>query len=108
MLFGAEKNKGLRVKPGTVSLEVIDINENGNSVDDVLVHNEKDRTMAGLLGAMEPGTFPVALGVLYAEPRQASYDRSVHAQVANAKSQKGEGDIKSLLHSGHTWTVASE
>jgi 2-oxoglutarate ferredoxin oxidoreductase subunit beta len=105
MLFGQERTKGLRVKPGTVSLEVVDLNEDGHSVDDILVHNETDRTIAGLLGAMEPPDFPVALGVLYGHPRDSSYDRSVHAQVAHAKAQKGEGDIKALLYGGHTWTV---
>ncbi|NIR43475.1 MAG: 2-oxoacid:ferredoxin oxidoreductase subunit beta, partial [Gemmatimonadetes bacterium] len=43
LLFGKEMKKGLRVKPGTLRLEVVTVGEDGVSADDVLVHDETDR-----------------------------------------------------------------
>jgi 2-oxoglutarate ferredoxin oxidoreductase subunit beta len=57
-----------------------------------------------LLAAMQPPTFPVALGVLYCDPAP-TYDGAVHDQVNAIKSEKGDGDFDELLRRGHTWTV---
>src|SRR5690606_5126240 len=64
MLFGPEKNKGLRIKPNSVDLEIVTVGENGVTEADLLVHDETNRTMAYMLAQLEPPTFPIALGVL--------------------------------------------
>ena len=102
LLYGAEGNKGLRMKPGVIELETVTVGEDGITEDDILVHDETNRVLAGLLGDLRP-PFPVAIGVLYCNPAVESYEESVHAQVAHAKASKGVGDFNALLRSGHTW-----
>ncbi|HVI01234.1 MAG TPA: 2-oxoacid:ferredoxin oxidoreductase subunit beta [Enhygromyxa sp.] len=101
MLFG--ENKGLRLKPNSLELEIVTIGENGITEADVLIHDETNRPMAFLLGGLEPPHFPIALGVLLRDPAP-SYDASVLAQIAAAQA-KGPGNLDALLRAGHTWTV---
>ncbi len=104
MLFGKEGNRGLRLKPGRLALEAVILGEDGIGESDILVHDETDRAMAGLLAAMEPPTLPVALGVLYCEPAEASYEAKVLAEVDAAQRAK-PGSLDALLKKGHTWSV---
>ncbi|NVB37466.1 2-oxoacid:ferredoxin oxidoreductase subunit beta [Pseudenhygromyxa sp. WMMC2535] len=103
MLFGENNDKGLRLRPNSLELEVVTVGEGGISESDILVHDETNRAMAFLLAGLEPPSFPLALGVLY---RQAAptYEAAALAQVDAAKA-KDPGDLDALLHSGHTWTV---
>jgi 2-oxoglutarate ferredoxin oxidoreductase subunit beta len=104
LIFGADSNKGLRIKKDVMWLEVITIGEDGVTEDDVLLHDETNRSLAMLLASMKPPAFPVALGVLYCDPAP-TYDGAVHDQVNAIKSDKGEGDFDELLRRGHTWEV---
>lgn len=104
MIFGAEANKGLRLKPNSLSLEVVTIGENGITVDDILVHDQTNRAMAFLLAAMEPPSFPIALGVLYCDTTVGSFEAAIHAQVDQAKQQR-KADLAALMRKGHTWVV---
>ena len=107
LVFGREGDKGLRLNPGILKLEVARLGENGVSEDDLLVHDETNRTLAGMLAAMEPSAMPVALGVLYCDP-VPSYDRQVGEQMAAARGPLDPGpDLNALLRQGHTWTVGS-
>lgn len=99
------ENKGLRLNPKQLALEVVTIGEDGVTEDDILVHDETNKSMALLLANLEPPHFPIALGVLYCEPEPASYDSSVIAQVEAAKQSSKIDSIDALLRSGHTWTV---
>ncbi|MEQ8509003.1 MAG: 2-oxoacid:ferredoxin oxidoreductase subunit beta [Rhodospirillaceae bacterium] len=103
LIFGAEGNKGLRIKPGAFELEVVTIGEGGVTEQDILFHDETNRVLAGLLVSMKPPEMPVALGVIYCDPAP-SYEVAVREQVETAKS-KGLGDLDVLLRSGNTWTV---
>ena len=105
LVFGAERNKGLRMKPGTMELEVVTIGEAGMSMDDILVHDETNRTLASMLAAMEAPTFPVAIGVIYCNPGP-SYVESLRNQSEAAKNAAPKADINDLLRSGHTWEIA--
>ena len=104
LIFGAESNKGLRIKEGLMWLEVVTIGEDGVTEDDVLLHDETNRPLAMLLASMKPPAFPVALGVLYCDPAP-TYDAAVHDQVDAIKGDKGNGDFDKLLRQGHTWEV---
>jgi 2-oxoglutarate ferredoxin oxidoreductase subunit beta len=108
LIFGKEQNKGLRLKAGTLSLEVVTIGEDGVTEADILVHNEADRTLAFLLAQLAPPEFPMVFGVLYNNPAPESFDRAVHAQNKLALEKNGEGDLNALLRTGHTWTVDSQ
>ncbi len=100
LIFGAEKNRGLRLKPGTLQLEAVTIGENGVGADDLLVHDEKDRNLASLLVQMEPPDLPVALGVIYCDPAPAFED-----QVTTRLDAACCGDLNDVLRAGRTWQV---
>jgi 2-oxoglutarate ferredoxin oxidoreductase subunit beta len=89
LLFGKSKEKGLRLKPGKLELEVVP------AAPDVLVHDETNRPLAQLLAALEP-PFPVAMGVLYCNPA-TSYEREVVVETG--------GSLDALLNSERTWEV---
>ena len=104
LIFGAEGNKGIRINHDILDLEVVTVGENGVTLDDVLVHDETNRTLAGWLARMEAPDFPVAIGVLYCDPAE-SYEAAVQRQIEEAKKNAPPPSLNSLLQSGHTWTV---
>jgi 2-oxoglutarate ferredoxin oxidoreductase subunit beta len=105
MIFGKDADKGLRLATkGKLALEVVKLGEDGVTEADLLVHDETDRAMAGLLAALQPPQMPVALGVLYCDPAP-SYEASVVGEVDAAK-RAHPANLAELLHKGHTWTVS--
>ena len=105
MLFGKDSKKGLRLKPGALELEVVEIGQNGVGEGDVLVHDEKNRVQAMMLATLQPPAFPVALGVLYCDPAP-TYEQAVADQAKVVLARQPDGDLNKLLRKGHTWTVA--
>jgi 2-oxoglutarate ferredoxin oxidoreductase subunit beta len=103
LVFGKDRDKGLRFIPGTMTLEVVTVGKDGVSIDDVLVHDQTNRSLAMLLATGCGPDFPVALGVLYRDPRP-TYETAVHAQLAEAQAQ-GADDWNAVLRRGHTWVV---
>src|SRR5690606_34936013 len=68
-----------------------------------IVHNAKNRAIAHMLVEMPFGPFPMALGVLYDDPRP-TFESAVVEQ--NAKATQGrEASLAKLLGKGQTWTV---
>ena len=102
LVFGKDKNKGLRLRTQTLELEVVTIGENGVTAADILVHDEKNRTLASLLGSLHPPTFPQVLGVVYCDPAP-TFEDAIHAQMRAATGPK---DLNALMRAGQTWTVA--
>ena len=99
--FGADNTKGLRVRPGTLELEVVMVGKQGVTEEDLLMHDETNRTLASLLAAMDPPTFPVALGVLYCDPAP-TYGEGMRDQMEGVGDP---GSLNDLLRQGRTWTV---
>lgn len=104
MIFGKESNKGLRLKPGTIALEVVTIGEDGVTEADILVHDQTNKVMAQLLVELDRNDFPVALGVIYSDPAPA-FEVAVHAQANEVKANRGAGDLNALIRQGRTWEV---
>ena len=104
LVFGKDRDKGLRLTPGTHELEVVGLGEGDLGESDVLVHDETDRTLAGLLVRLEP-PMPVALGVIYCNPAP-TYEALVAEQTEQARAGAPAGDLNALLRHGNTWTVA--
>jgi len=102
LIFGAEKNKGLRFDPVRVQIEVVAIGENGVTKEDILVHDETNRTLAALLAAMQPPNHPMAIGVLYSNPVD-TYESQVYGQIATARN--GGAGLNDVMRRGHTWRV---
>ncbi len=101
MLFGKERNHGIRMRPGTLSLEVVTLGEGGLTESDVLVHDQTNRLMAQMLAALKPPEFPVALGVLYDDPAP-SYEVELGQLLAR---DQVKGTLDTLLRGSQTWTV---
>ena len=107
MIFGAEKNKGIRLNG--LQPEVVTIGENGVSVSDLWVHDETDpdATRTQILSRMWWPDFPVPVGVFRRVPRP-THDNLLIQQIEGAKAAraaKGPVDLQKLLASGETWTV---
>ena len=47
----------------------------------------------------------VPLGV-FRQVERPTYDESVAAQIAEARAERGDGELEALLHAGDTWTLA--
>ncbi|MEM7224065.1 MAG: 2-oxoacid:ferredoxin oxidoreductase subunit beta [Pseudomonadota bacterium] len=105
LTFGKDNGKGLRIKPGTLELEVIDLSEGQFGPEDCLVHDQTDRTLATLLAGLEPPAFPVALGVLYCNPEEALEVSAKAARPETQRSRSERDDLAALLRNGHTWSV---
>ena len=105
LLFGPERDRGLRLDPRRLALEVVRVGAGGVAVGEVLVHDEGNRVLADLLAAMRPPEFPVALGVLYCDP-SPTYESGVFGQVHEARAgQAAVPDVADLLRKGPTWVV---
>ncbi len=105
LIFGGGGNKGLRLKTGMIELEAVTIGENGVGEDDILVHDETNRMIAGLLARMQHPEFPMPIGVFYCDPAKP-YDQAVLEQDAAIAEKSPPGDLNALLRKGRTWTVA--
>jgi 2-oxoglutarate ferredoxin oxidoreductase subunit beta len=107
LIFGKNRDKGLRLNPQKLCVEAVELGKDGVTEADLLVHDEGNPTLAGMLAAMEPPEMPIALGVIYCSPN-GSYEVEVEAQVAALSGGRRPdhitGDINELLRSGHTWT----
>ncbi len=111
LVFGKGRDKGIRLKPGALELEVVSIGEGGVAEGDLLIHDETSRPMAQMLAALEPPVFPVAMGVLYCDPAP-SYERAIHERIESRRSDDGSAGsgrarLTALLRQGHTWEVTS-
>jgi len=106
LVFGKEKNRGLKLAPGGSHVDVVVIGEGGVTLADVWIHDQTNRTLAFLLSQLSPTMpgFPMAFGVLFNDP-MPSYDATVTSQNADVIAKSGRGDIDKLLRSGHTWKV---
>ncbi|MCP4329811.1 MAG: 2-oxoacid:ferredoxin oxidoreductase subunit beta [Alphaproteobacteria bacterium] len=104
LIFGADRDKGLRLVPGTLDVEVVTIGDNGFTEKDVMFHDETNHWLAALLAAMEPPNFPVAVGVLYCDPA-TPYEANFPQNTPLGGSVTSNDDLNGMLRSGHTWTV---
>ena len=103
MIFGPTDNKGIYLD-GT-NPKVVDIGKK-YSVDDILVHNEKDKFIADMLSNFTSNdVFPEPIGVLYCKER-ATYDGLMEEQMKEAqKKDKSKKTLHDLLNAGDTWEV---
>jgi 2-oxoglutarate/2-oxoacid ferredoxin oxidoreductase subunit beta len=103
LIFGADKNLGIRLNTNTLKLEAVAIGENGVTEDDILVHDEKNRSLATMLAEMDGHELPVAMGVLYCDPAE-TYENGITQQM-EAAHETTTPSIDALLREGHTWQV---
>ena len=105
LTFGKEHEKGIRMNPHTLMLEVVTIGEDGVAEDDIVVHDETNKVLAKMLSDLKLPDFPEPVGVIYCEPNAPSYTDDVYRQRIAVRQASGPRDLNALLRSGHTWTV---
>lgn len=106
LIYGKDRNRGIRMKPGAVELEAVTIGEGGVGEGDLVVHDETNRNLALLLASMQSPEMPVALGVLHCHDAP-SYEVLAKKQMEEAAAAKPGANINALLRQGYTWTVES-
>lgn len=102
MVFGKEKNRGIRLDGNTPM--IVEIGDKW-SLDDVLVHNESDYVIASLLSNLTyQSDFPDPIGVLYAID-SPTYEELMLNQISDAIGKKGSTSVQDMLNAGDTWVV---
>ena len=107
MLFGSDKSpggtQGIALDRERLRLMVVSV-ENGDwQAAGVIVHDVTNRSIAHMLVEMPFGPFPMALGVLYDDPRP-TFEAAVAEERAKSSAGK-EANLAKLLGKGQTWTV---
>lgn len=106
LIFGAERDKGIRFANGHP--EIVTIGENGVTEADLIVHDEKDRSLANMYSQMAYPEFPEPMGVLYADPSRPTYDSLVHDQINEARVKAGDPSdeaLQALITGNEPWVV---
>ncbi|CAN5238569.1 2-oxoacid:ferredoxin oxidoreductase subunit beta [soil metagenome] len=102
--FGPDRERGI-VLDGQGHAGIADVATVGE--DAILVHDEArhDPGLAFLLSRLATGPDqPTPVGVFRAVDR-LEYASETSRQLASAQEARGPGDLRTLLHSGATWTV---
>ncbi len=102
MLF-AKGTKGIALDTEKLTLKVVDVVDGDWQAAGVIVHDVTNRSIAHMLVEMPFGPFPMALGVLYDDPRP-TFEAAVMAEREKAAAGK-EPNLAKLLAKGQTWTV---
>lgn len=104
MIFGKEKNKGIRLSG--LKLEVVTIGENGVTEEDLLIHDthDQDPTLHLMLIRMALPEFPVALGVIR-EVSTSVYEDVLVSQISQAQEKTKYANLDDFFASGEVWEV---
>lgn len=109
LLFGKDKDKGIRMTPNGMP-EIVSVGDGEGQVplSEVPLHDETvvDPGYAFMLGQLQHPRFPVPVGVLRAV-KAPTYDEMVGDQIKLAKSQAKATDLESLWNMGDTWDAGS-
>ena len=97
LLFGKDRDKGLRPRADGFGLEIVPAGTEG-----IGRHDETNPFLAAMLAALEP-PMPVAIGVLLDNP--ASTHEAAAPEAAEA-GRTDSTDLNSLLRRGATWQMS--
>jgi 2-oxoglutarate ferredoxin oxidoreductase subunit beta len=110
MRFGADGGKGIRAGTRSMAPEVVEVGDGPGQCpeSELMIHDEQGSAAYHfMLSQMTYPDFPMPMGVFRAIER-TPYDALATAQIERARADKGEGDLKDLLHSGMTWEVGPD
>ncbi|TSA27017.1 MAG: 2-oxoacid:ferredoxin oxidoreductase subunit beta, partial [Ignavibacteriales bacterium] len=105
MVYGKENDKGIKLDGFTPV--VINLKDGKNSINDCLVHDEKDPDpiRAFILAHMtDHEGMPTPIGVVR-QIFKETYNEGVERQIKHITEKKGEGTIEKLLFTENTWEV---
>ena len=105
MLFNKD-TQGIALDIEQLTLKVVDVVDGDWQAAGVIVHDVTNRSVAHMLVELPFGAFPMALGVIYDDPRP-TFEEVVTEQ--NIKLAAGKTpDLAKLLAKGQTWTVTED
>jgi 2-oxoglutarate ferredoxin oxidoreductase subunit beta len=101
MIFGKEKNKGLKLNG--LKLEVVTIGENGVTEEAILVHDakESDPTLHSMLVRLD---YPLVTGIIRAV-EELTFEVREEAVTNSVKSKSPFKNVDDLFFSGETYEV---
>lgn len=102
MLFDKGR-QGIALDAGALTLKVVEVVDDDWQAAGVIVHNVTNRAVAHMLVEMPFGPFPMALGVIYDDPRP-TFEATLLAQDQKAREGR-TNNLADLLAKGQTWTV---
>jgi 2-oxoglutarate ferredoxin oxidoreductase subunit beta len=103
LIFGRERDKGVHLDGFTPT--VVSLKDGKHSVNDLIVHNENDSTLAFILANMTyNAALPRPVGIFLSVERP-TYEAQMAHQIEVAIAKRGKGDLEKLLSSGDTWTI---
>jgi 2-oxoglutarate ferredoxin oxidoreductase subunit beta len=107
LIFGNGGDKGIKLD-GTNPV-IVHLNENGNSVNDLWIHDEHDKTKAHIVASFFDTTyndmnFPRPFGVIYSEDRP-TYEEGMQNQIDELIARKGKPSLDKILSGDKTWTI---
>jgi 2-oxoglutarate ferredoxin oxidoreductase subunit beta len=105
MLF-ANGSKGLTLDRDALMLKVVDVADGDWRSAGVIVHDPRNKAVAHMLVEMPFGAFPMALGVLFDDPRP-TFETAVRDQNEEAAAGK-PADLQALVSRGQSWMVTKE
>lgn len=105
LVFGESDSKGIALDGLTPV--IIDLKE--GSLDDLWIHDEKDKTKANLIARFFDTQFngvhfPRPFGVIYADERPV-YEENMAAQIEEIKTKKGKTPLDQILSGTMTWSI---
>ncbi len=101
--YGADGEFGLRLDARTMKLEAVEVGPGGCSEEEILVHDEHNPALAGLLATIGPPDFPLPLGVIYCDPA-APASRPV-GKAAQPAIRTTDEELTAMLASEGTYQL---
>jgi len=104
MIFGKNSDKGL-VLDG-LSLKVVQLGENGEGIENVLIHDAhcEDTALQLKLAMMQGPDFPVAMGVIR-DVADESYDEAVEKQIQEVQQKSKLKTFDDLIGACEQWEI---
>lgn len=93
--YGKTEDKGLVLNTKSLSIECVQLGENGINEENLLVHDETNPILAQMLATMVP-PLPVAMGVIFRQEKP-TFESSYWAHKPSHRRAK----VKELLHRGN-------
>ena len=106
LIFGDNSSKGIKLdglRPTIVNLE------EGNSTNDLWIHDEQDLMKAQILARFfddpkKENGLPRPFGIFYAAIRP-TYEEVMRDQIASVIAKKGKGNLDKLIEGNETWVI---
>ncbi len=108
LVYGQNADKGIKLDGFKPS--IVDLNDGTSSINDLWIHDEKDKVKAGMLAAFTDLNhngyhLPRPFGVLYSIDRP-TYEVQMANQIEAVLKKKGKTPLNEILSGDKTWEIA--